>query len=177
MYYRDIEIYLFFMIKHPFEPIYDRNSEILILGSFPSVVSRKQSFYYANRNNRFWKIMPILFDETIGDSNSERTDFLLRHHIALWDVIKSCDIKGSSDNSISNVRTNDIKGLIDKTDIKRIYTTGKKAHELYLEYVYPKLGIEDINLPSTSSANARMNIDELVSTYRVIMNTIDSHMN
>ena len=165
------------MMKHPFEPIYDKNSKILILGSFPSVVSRKQSFYYSNKNNRFWKIMPLLFNEKIGDSINERTEFLLRHHIALWDVIESCDINGSSDSSINNVKVNDIKGLLDKTDISTIFTTGKKAHELYIKYVYPQLGIEDINLPSTSSANARMKLDELVSTYGVILNTIDSHMN
>ena len=121
--------------------------------------------------------MPLLFNEKIGDSNNERTEFLLRHHIALWDVIESCDINGSSDSSINNVKVNDIKGLLDKTDISTIFTTGKKAHELYIKYVYPQLGIEDINLPSTSSANARMKLDELVSTYGVILNTIDSHMN
>ena len=165
------------MIRHPFKPIYDKDSKILILGSFPSVISRKQSFYYANKNNRFWKILPVLFNETIGETNKERTEFLLKHHIALWDVIESCEINGSSDSSISNVKVNDIKGLLDKSEIITIFTTGKKAHELYMKYIYPLLGIEDINLPSTSSANARMKLDELVSTYRVILNTIDSHMN
>lgn len=165
------------MIRHPFKPIYDRDSKILILGSFPSVISRKQSFYYANKNNRFWKILPALFNETIGETNKERTEFLLKHHIALWDVIESCEINGSSDSSISNVKVNDIKGLLDKSEINTVFTTGKKAHELYMKYIYPSLGIEDINLPSTSSANARLKLDELVSTYRVIMNAIDSHMN
>lgn len=121
--------------------------------------------------------MPILFNEQIGDSINERTEFLLRHHIALWDVIESCDINCSSDSSISNVKVNNIKRLLKETDIKTIFTSGKKAHELYTRYVYPELGMEDIDLPSTSSANARMRLDELVSTYRVIVNTIDSHMN
>lgn len=166
------------MVKHPFKPIYDANSKVLILGSFPSVISRKKSFYYANKNNRFWKVMSNLYNEEISEENDNRIDFLLKHHIALWDVIESCEIKGSSDSSITDVKVNDIKGLLDTTDIKVIYTNGKKAEELYRKYIYPDINIESICLPSTSSANARYSLYDLINEYYCIrMNTIDSHMN
>ncbi len=149
-------------IEHPFEPIIDEQSKILILGSFPSPVSRQQNFYYANKNNRFWKVMEILFDEEITD----RTTFCHNHHIALWDVIHSCTIKGASDASISDVVPNDIHTLIEQYPITTIFTTGKTATKLYNKYI--TCNIEHIGLPSTSSANAKMKLNDLVNAYHVI---------
>ena len=151
------------MIVHPLSPIYDKNSKVLILGSFPSVVSRNIVFYYGNKTNRFWKILEILFDEEIID----KKEFCLNHHIALWDVIHSCKIHGSSDSSISDVQVNDINSLISKTNIKVIFTTGSKANFIYTKYIND-VSIKQIALPSTSSANARMKLEDLVNSYSVI---------
>ena len=154
-------------VVHPFLPIYDENSEILILGSFPSVISREKNFYYANKNNRFWKVMSILFQEDIQD----KVEFCLKHHIALWDVIHSCEIIGSSDSSISNVIVNDIESLILKTNIRKIFFTGKKAEELYKKYI--ACDIAYVGLPSTSSANAKMHLDDLIREYQIIVETLN----
>lgn len=154
-------------VVHPFLPIYDENSEILILGSFPSVISREKNFYYANKNNRFWKVMSILFQEDIQD----KAEFCLKHHIALWDVIHSCEIIGSSDSSISNVIVNDIESLISKTNIRKIFFTGKKAEELYKKYI--DCDIAYVGLPSTSSANAKMHLDDLIREYQIIVETLN----
>ena len=150
------------IIIHPFPPVVDSHSRVLILGSFPSVISRRLNFYYANRNNRFWKVMEILFDETIKDKEA----FCHVHHIALWDVVASCSITGSSDASIGNVSVNDIASLIENTDIKIIFTTGKKAYHLYQKHVNCDLPV--VSLPSTSSANAAMHLDDLVAAYRIV---------
>lgn len=150
-------------IIHPFEPVYDASSKVLILGSFPSVVSREKNFYYMNTNNRFWKVMEALFQEEIRD----KKQFCLDHHIALWDVIYSCTIKGSSDSSIQNVQVNDIPLLCQNSNIQAIFLTGKKAFQLYEKYI--DLDVEHIYLPSTSSANAKMHLDQLVESYKVIL--------
>lgn len=150
------------LLIHPFEPLYDENSEVLILGSFPSVVSREKSFYYANVHNRFWPLMSILFEEEITD----RTEFCKRHHIALWDVIYSCRIKGSSDSSITDVTVNDIAGLAEKTKIRAVFTTGGTASRLYKKYV--TCDLPHYSLPSTSPANAAMKLDDLYQKYRLI---------
>ncbi len=153
-------------IEHPFSPIFDENSEILILGSFPSVISRKKEFYYANKNNRFWKTMELIFEEKIEDYSF----FCHQHHIALWDVIQSCSIKGSDDASITNVVVNDIESLLTQTKIHTIFLTGKKALSLYDKYIH--LNIKHIGLPSTSSANAKMRLEDLVESYRMIKEEI-----
>lgn len=150
-------------VVHPFDPLYDNESRILILGSFPSVVSRKQNFYYANRNNRFWPVMAELFQEEITD----RREFMLRHHIALWDVICSCTITGSSDASIHDVKVNDIESLLKKTKIHTVFTTGAAAAKLYRKYT--DIELEHIALPSTSGANAAMRLNDLVKAYEVIL--------
>jgi len=150
-------------VIHPLSVVVDEKSRVLILGSFPSVISRKKNFYYANPNNRFWKIMEILFKEKIDDYEA----FCHRHHIALWDVIKSCEIKGSSDNSITNVEVNDINSLINKYNISVIITNGKKSEELYNKYIHNNCLM--INLPSTSSANVRYHLDDLVDKYKIIL--------
>lgn len=150
-------------VVHPFPPVVDAESRILILGSFPSVVSRQKQFYYANGNNRFWKVMEIIFAETITDPKA----FCHTHHIALWDVIASCSIEGSNDASISNVVVNDIPGLLAGTKIHTVFTTGKKAYDLFRKHIDCSLPV--IALPSTSSANAAMSLNDLVEKYRIIV--------
>ena len=156
-------------VFHELEPIYDKNSEILILGSFPSVKSRENHFYYGHPQNRFWRILEHLFDVKFIDIESKKK-FLYEHHIALWDVIESCEIEGSSDASITNVKINDIKKIIDESQIKKIYVNGKKAEELYNKYVFNQVNISCIVLPSTSPANASYTFDKLIKKWEVITN-------
>ncbi len=156
-------------IYHEFGPIFDENSEILILGSFPSVDSRKKQFYYAHPQNRFWKILSFLYKENDLDSNEKKISFLKKNHIALFDVIESCEIESSKDSSIKNVKVNDIEKIVSKTKIKRIYTTGKKADELYKKYCYEKVLIPSTCLPSTSSANGKYSLEDLIKIYRQIL--------
>ena len=151
-------------VTHELEPFYDKDSKILILGSIPSIKSRELGFYYMHPSNRFWQVLEKVFKEKIIDKKA----FLLKHHIALWDVIKECDIKSSSDSSIKNVKVNDINKLLKKTKINKIYTTGSKADSLYQKYIYPKTKIKNIALPSTSSANAKMKLETLVEEYKII---------
>lgn len=149
-------------VIHPLDAIYDEHSRVLILGSFPSVISRQNKMYYANKTNRFWAVMEALFNVEITD----HALFCHQHHIAIWDVIHSCTIEGSSDSSIKNVKTNDIAGLVHKSNIQLIVTTGKKAAVLYNQYIH--LDIPHISLPSTSAANAKMRLEQLVNEYQKI---------
>lgn len=149
-------------VIHPLDAIYDEHSRVLILGSFPSVISRQNKMYYANKTNRFWAVMEALFNVEITD----RVLFCHQHHIAMWDVIHSCTIEGSSDSSIKNVKTNDIAGLVHKSNIQLIVTTGKKAAVLYNQYIH--LDIPHISLPSTSAANAKMRLEQLINEYQKI---------
>lgn len=152
------------MISHPFEPVIDNHSNILILGSFPSVKSREVSFYYGNKNNRFFKVLSNIFHEDFYHVDIETKKKLLsKYHIALFDVIKSCDIKGSSDSSITNVVVNDIEDLLQRYPIKKIIVNGNKAYELFTKY-FPNL--EVTLLPSTSSANAKYSLEELTTIYQ-----------
>ena len=156
-------------VNHNFKPVYDNNSKVLILGTIPSVKSREEEFYYGNPRNRFWKIMADIFKTNIPNTIEKKETFLLKNNIALWDVLKSCDIKGSSDSSIKKTIPNDINNIIEKTNIKKIYTTGKKATELYNKYLYEKIKIESIYLPSTSPANQTISYDELKKKYIKIL--------
>lgn len=151
-------------LVHPLLPIYNFESKILILGSFPSVKSREESFYYAHPQNRFWKVLEIVFQAKIEN----KKQFLLDHHIALWDVIASCTITGSADASIKNVKVNDIAALIKKTQITTIFTTGRKAYQLYNKYLKDKVGQEAIYLLSPSPANATCSLNDLVQDYQKI---------
>lgn len=152
-------------VQHTLAPIYNKDSKILILGTMPSPKSRELGFYYSHPQNRFWKIMMALYEENIED----KEEFLLRHHIALWDVLKSCEIKGADDNSITNIEVNDIMGLLKKTGITHIYTTGLKATQLYKKYCLKDVGIESIYLPSTSPANCRhYTLEKLIEEYKII---------
>ena len=154
------------MITHPFPPLYDENSEILILGSFPSVKSREMNFFYGHPQNRFWKVMSTILQEPLPVTVPEKKAMLLGHHIALFDVIRSCDIEGSSDSSIRNVQVNDLSDIIKTSRIgNRIYVNGNKARDLYMKYTLPQTGIPCITLPSTSPANAAFSVDRLVGIW------------
>lgn len=146
------------------KPVFDQDSKILILGSIPSKKSREKKFYYMHPQNRFWTILEILFEEKIED----KEEFLRRHHIALWDTIYSCDIKGASDSSIKNVVPNDIVNLVKKTKIKQIFTAGKTAEKYYQKYTYPKLKMKSICLPSTSPANCAVKMDTMIASWSII---------
>lgn len=153
------------MINHPFEPLYNENSKILILGSFPSVISRKENFYYANKNNRFWEVMSLILHSEFLESVIEKEKLLLDNQIALWDVIASCEINKSYDSSIKNVIPNDIAKIVTKSKIEKIGCNGDKAFQLYNKYIMDKTNIKAIKLPSTSSANASCNIEKLTKIY------------
>lgn len=155
-------------VIHEFPPIYDKNSKILILGSIPSIKSREVGFYYGHPQNRFWKVLSSVLKEDIPITVEQKIEFLHSHQIALWDVLASCEIKGSQDATIQNPIVNDIESLLQKTKINRIYTTGNKAYQLYQKYCYPITKIEAILLPSTSSANAAQSLEQLVEAYSVI---------
>lgn len=156
------------MITHPISPVYNKDSKILILGSFPSVKSREAQFFYGHPQNRFWKVTARVFEEDVPDTTEEKRAFLLRNKIAVWDVIQSCDIVGSSDSSITNVVVNDIEPILSGSKIKKIYVNGKKAYSLYNKYIKPVIGVEAMCLPSTSPANAAWNLDRLVETWKII---------
>lgn len=156
-------------IVHSFEPVYDKDSEILILGTLPSAKSRENNFYYGHKQNRFWKVLATLLKEPVPDTIEEKKAMLLAHRIALWDVIQSCDIKGSSDSSIKNVQPTDIGMILEKTNITRIYANGNKAGQLYKRYQFPVTGIEAMVLPSTSPANAAWSLERLCEVWYVIL--------
>lgn len=145
---------------HPFKPIWDNGSRILILGSFPSVISREQDFYYANPRNRFWPMMEILYGVKLSDADA-RILFLHERHLALWDVVASCRISGSSDASLCDVVANDVAALLKEAPITRVVTNGQAAHKAYQRLVLPRTQVEDIVLPSTSPANASWSLDRL----------------
>ena len=156
-------------IVHSFEPVYDKASEILILGTLPSVKSRENNFYYGHKQNRFWKVLATLLKEPVPDTIEEKKAMLLAHRIALWDVIQSCDIKGSSDSSIKNVQPTDIGMILEKTNITRIYANGNKAGQLYKRYQFAVTGIDALVLPSTSPANAAWSLERLCKAWHVIL--------
>lgn len=155
-------------VRQLLEPIYDENSRILILGTFPSVESREAQFYYANSRNRFWKVIAGIFE--CGDYNNveEKKVMLLNNRIALWDVIESCEITGSSDSSIKDVVPADLSILLYNANIEKIYANGDKAFKLYMKYTYPVTEREIIKLPSTSPANAKFSLDKLIDCWNCI---------
>lgn len=159
-------------IVHSFEPVYDKASEILILGTLPSVKSRENNFYYGHKQNRFWKVLATLLKEPVPDTIEEKKAMLLAHRIAMWDVIQSCDIKGSSDSSIKNVQPTDIGMILEKTNMTQIYANGNKAGQLYKRYQFPITGIEATVLPSTSPANAAWSLARLCEAWKTILHDL-----
>ena len=156
-------------VSHEFGPYINKDSKVLILGSIPSVKSREYGFYYMHKQNRFWKVMSDLFKDVFPITIEDKKIFLKRNKIALWDVIDTCDINGSSDSSIKNPKVNNIKKLIDGTDIKYIFVTGKKALELYNKYCYKDTLIKAIYLPSTSGANCTVSYEKLKEEYEILI--------
>ena len=156
-------------VTHEFPALFDDNSEVLLLGSIPSPKSREQGFYYGHPQNRFWKVLASVLNEPLPATIDEKRTMLLKHHIALWDVLDSCTIIGASDTSIEDVVPNDIASLLAHTKIKRIFCTGATAHKLYEKYCEKAAGIKATKLPSTSPANCAVKFEKLVEAYREIM--------
>ena len=156
------------MVVHNIPPVFDKNSEILILGSFPSVKSRETKFFYGHKQNRFWKIVAEIFDCTVPQTVNEKKRFLIDNHIALWDVIAQCEITGSSDLSIKNAVANNLDIILNSANIKKIFLNGKTAEKYYNKYLFEKTGINAVCLPSTSPANASYSIEELKNEWTKI---------
>lgn len=159
-------------VYHTFPPVYDENSKILILGSFPSVQSRKDGFYYGHPRNRFWPLMAALTEEAVPSSIPDKQELLLRHGIALWDVAQSCCIIGSSDSSIREITPVPIREILEAADIQAIFANGSTAWRLYMEYLYPVTDMEAVKLPSTSPANAAVSADRLLARWRQALDSV-----
>jgi hypoxanthine-DNA glycosylase len=155
-------------VLHTIEPVYDSHSRILILGSFPSVKSREQQFFYGHKQNRFWKVMAQVLDCPVPETIPQKKEMLLTHHVALWDVIASCEITGSSDATIRNVKPNDLSLILKTAEIQAIYANGAKAFDLYQKYIFPVTKRKAEKLPSTSPANAGYSLERLVEAWRSI---------
>lgn len=153
---------------HTIKPFFTFSSQILILGSFPSVKSRQAGFYYGHLQNRFWKVLGAVFDANVPQSIDEKKAFLDKFNIALFDVVQSCDISGSSDSSIKNVVPNDFREILTNSKISKIYTNGALAFKLYNKYIQNKTKINAISLPSTSPANARYSLENLVQKWQIV---------
>lgn len=156
-------------VDHPLDPIFDERSRVLVLGTMPSPKSREVGFYYGHPQNRFWRVMSKLFDEPVATTNERRRDQMLRHHIALWDVLASCDIEGASDVTISNAQPNDFSAIFDAAPIEAVFCTGAKAAELYTRYCEGATGVPCVRLPSTSPANAGVKLNDLVEAYKALL--------
>lgn len=155
-------------VTHEFGPFVNEDATILILGSIPSVKSREEGFYYMHPQNRFWKVLSLVYGETLPETIADKKAFLTRHKIALFDVLASCDMNGSSDSSIRNPKPNKLLPLMKKSEIARVFTTGRKAYELYEKYCEAEIGIKAIPLPSTSPLNAATSFETLVEAYQVL---------
>lgn len=155
-------------IVHPIPPLYDAQSRILILGSFPSIKSREAMFFYGHPQNRFWPLLARLLGEETPLTIDEKRALALSHYIAMWDSIHSCTITGSSDSSVRDVVPNDLSLILDNSRVERIFCNGALSHKMYMKYIYPTTGIEATKLPSTSPANAAYSMERLEKAWRVI---------
>ena len=156
------------MLTHPFPPLYNKDSRILILGSFPSVKSREQMFFYGHPQNRFWKVISSVFECNVPQTIEEKKQLLLKHGIALWDVIASCEITGSSDSSIRNVKVNDLSKILKEADIRQIFVNGRTAEKYFEKYTKAQINRDAVCLPSTSPANAAWSAERLVEEWKVL---------
>ncbi|MCR5369250.1 MAG: uracil-DNA glycosylase family protein [Clostridium sp.] len=181
-------------LRHPIPPLYDENSRILILGSFPSPKSREAQFFYGHPQNRFWKVMAQLLNWQgkpaagegpqgfrgsaagegpqsfrVPSTVEEKRAMLLSNHVAVWDTIASCEIVGASDASITNVTPNDLSPILRTAEIRAIFCNGAASHKLYMKYIFPRTGREAGKLPSTSPANAAWSVDRLSAAWQVIL--------
>ena len=159
-------------VTHPIPPLFDASSRILILGSFPSVKSREGLFFYHPPQNRFWQVLAGVLEEPVPGSIEEKKIFLLKHRIALWDVIASCTIEGSSDSTIKNVVPNDLSGILSAADISRIFCNGGASFQYYKKYQEPRTGRAAVRLPSTSPANAAWSLDRLIREWAAIRDSL-----
>ena len=157
-------------VIHEFEPVYNESSRVLILGSFPSVKSRESHFYYGHPQNRFWKVIAALTGEAVPATIEEKRNVLLSHGIAVWDVIESCEIIGSSDSSIREVKVNDFSRILQIAPNIHIFANGSKSYELYQRYAFPQTGREAVKLPSTSPANAAWSLGRLCAEWKRLLN-------
>lgn len=159
-------------IEHGIPPVFDERSEVLVLGTMPSPKSREAAFFYGHPQNRFWRVLAALFDEPVPEDNAERADLLLRHHIALWDVLESCDIRGASDASIANARPNDLSRVLEKAPVRRVFCTGAAAGRYYAKLCEAASGLAADVLPSPSPANAAWSLPRLVEAYRPVADAV-----
>ena len=157
-------------IIHPFPPLYDENSKILILGSFPSVKSREAMFFYGHPQNRFWRVIAALYGEEAPQNIDEKKRLILSHNLALWDSIQSCTITGSSDSSVKDVVPNDLFLIINNSKVDRVFCNGALSHKMYMKFIFPLTNIKAVKLPSTSPANAAYSLDRLSEEWKVIKN-------
>ena len=156
------------MLRHPFDPIIDQNSKVLVLGSFPSIQSFKNNFYYGHPQNQFWKILAKLFEEEEPKTVEEKKAFLHRHHIALWDMVAGCERETSLDSSLKKIQVNDIAGLLRHyPNIQALFFTGKKAQSLYQRH-FGHLNIPTHYLPSPSPAYRSMSLEEKVKKWSIL---------
>ena len=156
-------------VTHLFEPVFNHESRVLILGTMPSPKSRELGFYYGHPRNRFWPVMADIFKEPYPETTQEKIAFCHRNHVAVWDVLKSCEISGADDNSIKNPVPNDMNEILSQAPIQAVFATGTKASTLYQKYCYPLTGIPIIKLPSTSPANARSSVQALTERWRAAL--------
>ncbi|MFG6393080.1 MAG: DNA-deoxyinosine glycosylase [Lachnospiraceae bacterium] len=156
-------------LEHTFNPVWNENSKVLVLGTFPSIKSREYGFYYGHPQNRFWKVAAAITGQNLPVTIKDKKELLLGSGIAVWDVIAKCSIKGSSDSSIKDVTVNNIKSLLSGSNIHRIYANGAKAYELYMKYSYKETGKEIMRLPSTSPANAVYTLEKLIKAWSVLI--------
>lgn len=158
-------------LDHPFPPLFDSQSDTLILGSFPSVKSREAMFFYGHPQNRFWRLIAALYGEEVPVTTEEKSALILRNHLALWDSIKSCTITGSSDSSVRDAVPNDLSVILKNSRVDRVFCNGALSYKLYTKYVFPQTGIEAVKLPSTSPANAAYSLDRLTREWNVLLRT------
>ena len=156
-------------ITHPFPPLFDENSDTLILGSFPSVKSREAMFFYGHPQNRFWRVIAALYGEEVPENIEEKKKLILSHNLALWDSIQSCTITGSSDSSVKDVVPNDLSLIINNSKVDRVFCNGALSHKMYIKFIFPITNIKADKLPSTSPANAAFSLDKLVREWSVLL--------
>ncbi len=156
-------------IIHSIEPVFDAESRVLILGTMPSPKSREVQFYYGHPQNRFWRVLAAVLGEEVPQSVPEKKAMLLRHRIALWDVLAECEITGASDSSIRNPVANDLSVILDHAPVQAVFTTGATAWKLYTRLQKPHTGIEAVRLPSTSPANCAVKMEALTEAYKAIL--------
>ncbi len=161
------------MTAHPILPVYDEACKVLILGSFPSVKSRETGFYYGHPQNRFWRVLAAVCAADVPGTIDEKRAFLLKRHIALWDVVAACDVTGSSDLSIKNAAPNDLQSILCAAPVRAVFTNGKTASGLYDRFFGTAIALPKYCLPSTSPANAAYSLARLTENWRVLADYIN----